>query len=106
MVDDDLPSSRRFLRLYKRNVKNFKSIYVPHAISYLLCCLWQRYAEWSKEQLPPVFNAGRWHANWKKTCYSNAKLKTMLGWRASVPTAEGLRRYFEGCKDKGGLEHA
>src|SRR6266851_7179810 len=36
VVDDDLPSSRQFLRLYKRNVRRFKSIYVPHVVSYAL----------------------------------------------------------------------
>ena len=30
VVDDDLPSSRQFLRLYKKSAKHFKSIYVPH----------------------------------------------------------------------------
>ena len=44
IVDDDLPSSRRFLSLYKRNVKRFKSIYVPHALSYFLCYLWEKYS--------------------------------------------------------------
>src|SRR5215813_9057283 len=36
VVDDDLPSSRQFLRGYKKNVKGFKSIYVPHWVSYVL----------------------------------------------------------------------
>ena len=36
VVDDDLPSSRRFLRLYKRKVRRFKSVYVPHLASYAL----------------------------------------------------------------------
>jgi nucleoside-diphosphate-sugar epimerase len=43
VVDDDPPSSREFLRLYKRNVKRFKSVYLPHWLSYLLCYLWERY---------------------------------------------------------------
>ena len=33
VVDDDLPSSRKFLRLYKQNVKNFPSVYIPHFMS-------------------------------------------------------------------------
>src|SRR2546425_3332779 len=37
VVDDDLPSSRAFLRLYKQNVRHFTSIYVPHLVSYALC---------------------------------------------------------------------
>ena len=97
VVDDDLPSSRQFLRLYKRNVKNFKSIYVPHLVSYGLCYLWEKYSQWSQGQLPPVFNRKRWHAEWKKTRYSNRKLKTRLGWMPRVSTADGLRLYAEAC---------
>jgi nucleoside-diphosphate-sugar epimerase len=101
VVDDDLPSSRKFLRLYKKNGKRFKSVYVPHSVSYVLCYLWEKYSQWSEGQLPPVFNRKRWHAEWKKTRYSNEKLKTRLGWRPKVPTAEGLRRYVEACGQDG-----
>jgi nucleoside-diphosphate-sugar epimerase len=97
VVDDDLPSSSQFLRLYKKSAKNFKSIFVPHAVSYALCYLWEKYSDWSHGQLPPVFNRRRWHTEWKKTRYSNEKLKTRLGWLPKVPTAEGLRRYVEAC---------
>lgn len=98
VVDDDLPSSREFLRLYKRNVRQFHSVYVPHTLSYLLCGLWERYSTWSHGQLPPVFNRRTWHAHWGPTRYSNAKLKTRVGWSPRVPTAEGLRRYFASCQ--------
>jgi len=98
VVDDDLPSSRRFLRLYKKNVKRFKSLYVPHALSYALCYLWERYSDWSMGQLPPSFDRGKWHTYWKKTNYSNVKAKTRLGWTPRVSTAEGLRRHFESCR--------
>jgi len=97
IVDDDLPSSREFLRLYKKNAEHFNSIYVPHAVSYAFSYLWEKYSEWSKGQLPPVFNRRRWHAEWKRTLYSNEKLKTRLGWKQKVPTAEGMRRYVEAC---------
>ena len=101
IVDDDLPSSRQYLRLYKQNVKGFKSIYVPHAISYAFCYLWEKYSRWSAGQLPLVFNRKRWHAYWKKTRYSNEKLKTRLGWEPQVSTAEGLRRFFQSCTQDG-----
>jgi nucleoside-diphosphate-sugar epimerase len=99
VVDDDLPSSRQFLRLYKRNVRRFKSLYVPHVVSHALCCMWERYSEWSEGQLPPLFNDRRWHAYWKNTSYSNEKLKTEVGWTPPVSTAEGLRRFVESCRD-------
>jgi nucleoside-diphosphate-sugar epimerase len=101
VVDDDLPSSREFLRLHKRHVKRFASLYVPHFLSYLFCYLWERYSIWSQEQLPPAFNRLRWHAYWKRTKYTNEKLKTRLGWVPKVPTAEGLRLYFESFRGRG-----
>ena len=76
-MDDDLPSSRQFLRLYKKNVRRFKSVYVPHMLSYGFCYLWEKYSQRSEGQLPPAFNRGRWYAEWRKTRYSNEKLKTM-----------------------------
>jgi nucleoside-diphosphate-sugar epimerase len=38
---------------------------VPHAVSYALCDLWERYSRWSQGQLPPAFNRGIWHSFWK-----------------------------------------
>jgi len=99
IVDDDLPSSRQFLNHYKQNVKNFRSLYVPHGFSYLLCRLWEWYSVWSRGQLPAVFSRRRWHAEIKRTSYSNAKLKSRLGWTPKVPTAEGLHRFFQGCQE-------
>jgi nucleoside-diphosphate-sugar epimerase len=99
VVDDDLPSSRRFLRLYKKNVRYFKSIYIPHILSYLFCYLWEKYSAISHEQLPPLFTRNRWHAQWKKTRYSNNKLKKLLGWKMRVPTEEGLKRFLKSCRE-------
>jgi nucleoside-diphosphate-sugar epimerase len=102
IVDDDLPSSREFLCLYKRNVKPIKSIYLPHFLSYTLCYLWERYSAWSDGQLPPVFNRRTWHAYWKKTSYSNERLKNRLDWRPKVPMHEALRRHLEACRASAG----
>jgi nucleoside-diphosphate-sugar epimerase len=99
VVDDDLPTSRQFLYRYKRKVRRFPSIYIPHIVSYALCSLWERYSNWSGGQLPPAFNRRRWHAEWKNTHYSNQKLKVRLGWRPTVPMNEGLLRYFEYCRE-------
>jgi nucleoside-diphosphate-sugar epimerase len=101
IVDDDLPSSRQFLRLYKRHVRRFRSIYLPHGVSYLLCGLWEKYSAWSEGQLPPIYNRRTWHAVWKSTRYSNQKAKTMLGWSPRVSTARGLELYFRSCREGG-----
>ena len=95
VVDDDPPSSRRFLQLYKERVRRFKSVYLPHVASFGLCYLWEKYSQWSKGQLPPAFNRKRWYAEWKKTRYSNEKVKTMLGWTPKLTTADGLRLCFQ-----------
>ncbi len=100
VVDDDLPSSWYFLRQYKRRVRSFFSIYVPHALSYALCWAWEKYATWSDGQLPLILSRGEWHAYWKQTEYSNEKLKRALGWTMQVPTAEGLKRYFAYCQQR------
>jgi nucleoside-diphosphate-sugar epimerase len=101
IVDDDLPSSRQFLRLHKRNVEPFKSIYLPHFASHSLCWMWEKCANWSEGQLPPAFNLRRWHALWKKTHYSNEKLKTRVGWTPKVSMGEGFSLYFESCRRGG-----
>lgn len=101
VVDNDLPSSRQFLRLYKEKVTGFKSVYLPHGLSYALCCFWEWYSGWSQGQLPAGFSRGRWYAEWRSTRYSNQKLKRRLGWEARISTEEGLRRYFQEAAARG-----
>lgn len=100
VVDDDLPTSRQFLRMYKRKVKRFRSIFLPRTATYLLCRAWEKYSTWSEGQLPPAFNKRRWQSEWKKTRYSNEKLKTKLGWRPKVSMQDALERFFEGCQEQ------
>ena len=100
VVDDDLPSSREFLRLYKRHVRQFRSIYLPHALSYALCGAWEWYSRWSEGQLPPTFNRRMWQAYWGRTRYTNTKIKTRLGWTPRISTSEGLQRYFASCRER------
>jgi nucleoside-diphosphate-sugar epimerase len=101
VVDDDLPTSRKFLRLYKKNVRPFRSIYIPHFMSYALCYLWERYSEWSLGQLPSTYNRWVWHGYWKKTRYSNNKLKSRLQWSPRVPMMQAMQLYFESCRGGG-----
>ena len=100
VVDDDLISSRRFLQLYKENVRRFPSLYLPRFASYLLCWLWEAYSDWSQGQLPRAYNRLMWHAYWKGGDYSNQNLKQGLGWSPRVSTEEGLSRYFASCRQK------
>ena len=94
VVDDDLPSSRRFLRLYKRHARRFLSIPVPYRLTYLLCALWEKYSSGTAGQLPPRFNRRRCTAEWKGNRYSNGKLKRLLGWTPRVPFEQASRVYL------------
>lgn len=95
VVDDDLPSSRQFLKMFKRNGKHFQSIYVPYWLFYGLCWAWERCSKLSNGKLPPAFNRRRCSTYWKGNRYSNQKLKDRLGWKPTVPFSEASRRYFE-----------
>jgi|GEM_PF-493349 len=94
VVDDDLPTSRSFLRQYKQEVRNFRSVAVPYSMFYLFCHLWERYAKTSQGQLPPVFNRRACAFMWKRHRFSNQKLKDKLGWKPAIPMADALQRYF------------
>ena len=94
-VDDDLPTSRQFLRLYKKQVRRFLSIPVPYQVFYLLNWLWEKYSKWSDGQLPPVFNRRQCAAYYQRRSYSNRKLKERTGWSPRVSFGEASQRYFE-----------
>ena len=102
IVDDDLPSSRTFLKLYKQHVSRFSSVYLPKPMSYLMCALWEGISSWSHEQLPRFLTRREWHVYWKGAKYSNQKLKDVLGWAPKVSTRDGLARFFRSCLNGGG----
>lgn len=95
IIDDDLPTSRNFLHMYKKHVKKLNSIYIPYRFFYLLSYFWEKYSIYSNNQIPPVFNRNRCIAHWKKVKFTNKKLKEMVGWSPKVKTSVGLDRYFE-----------
>ena len=101
VVDDDLPSSRQFLRMYKKHVRRFRSIYIPHFLSYMLCLLSERSSDWSEGQLPAVSHRFEYHVSWCRTGYSNSKIKRMLGWVPATSTTDGLKEFFESCRTDG-----
>jgi nucleoside-diphosphate-sugar epimerase len=95
VVDDDLPTSRRFLWLYKRHAGWFPSVPVPYTVGYVMSSLWERLSSRSKGQLPPRFNRRRAAAEWKRHRYSNAKLKLMMGWTPEVPFDRAARLFLD-----------
>ena len=98
VVDDELPTSRRFLRDYKRQVGQFLSIPVPYPLAYLLSAAWETYSERTHGQLPPRFNRRRCRAEWQGNRYSNDKLKRMLGWTPRIGFDQGSRLFFDSLR--------
>lgn len=94
VIDDELPTSRQFIRGYTRHVGPLRRLWVPYRAFHLFCHAWEMYAAKSGGQLPPVFNRRRCSVYWKGNRYSNQKLKERLGWTPRVSTADGLARYF------------
>jgi nucleoside-diphosphate-sugar epimerase len=91
--DDDLPTSRRYLRAYKKSVRNIRSISLPYFALRLLSKGLERYNKYSKGQLPSVFTPYKVASLWAGNKFDNSKLHS-IGWRQLVPTAEGLRLSF------------
>ncbi len=94
VVDDDLLTSRQFLREYKKKDRRF-SVRIPYSVAYTLSLLWEKYSNWSKGQLPPVFNRRRCAAEWKGNRYSNEKLKQRLDWKPQVPMKEAMALFLQ-----------
>jgi len=93
VVDDNAPTSREFLRAYKKQTGVF-SISLPYPFTQLFCAFWEKYAKTSHYQLPPVFNRRRCAAEWKGNCYSNQKLKTRLGWKPRVNMNDAISSFL------------
>jgi nucleoside-diphosphate-sugar epimerase len=102
IFDDDLPTSREFLRLYKREVRSFFSIPVPYWAWLFLNIFWEKYSKWSEGQLPPVFNRKACAVYWKGNTYSNKKAKRLLGWHPKVHMGAALERFFAYMREKEG----
>ena len=93
VVDDDLLTSRQFLKKYRKKVSGF-SVRIPYSVAYALSLLWEKYSKWSKGQLPPVFNRRRCAAEWKGNRYSNEKLHDRLGWKPRVNMEDAMASFL------------
>jgi nucleoside-diphosphate-sugar epimerase len=94
VVDDELLTSKQFLKAYKKRVRRFHSIRIPYPVGYALSVLWEEYSKYTKGQLPPVFNRRRCAAEWKGNRYSNRKLRELLGWKPRVKLDGGMASFL------------
>lgn len=98
IVDDHLPTSRDFLRMYKKSVTRIKTIYMPYTLFYLISSFIEFYSKRSEGQIPPALNRRKTSAYFKKTRFNNVKVKRMTGWKPRVGMKEGLLRYMDYLK--------
>ena len=99
VVDNELLTSRQFLKAYRKTAASFRLISIPYPLAHGMCLLWEKYSKWSKGQLPPAFNRRRCAAEWKGNRYSNQKLRDRLGWKPRVNMKEAMASFltqFEG----------
>ena len=94
IVDDEVITSRQYLRLYRDHDKSLRTVSVPYPVMMLLSRVFQWYSNYSKGQLPAVFTPYKTKTTWGGNRFSNAKLHS-IGWKQIVPTEAGLRRSFE-----------
>jgi len=92
--DDDLPTCSEYLKLYRRNYKKLRVVRLPYFALQWVSRVVVNYHKRSKGQLPAIFTPYRTASSWKRTRFSNAKLKA-LGWRPAVSIHEGLRITFD-----------
>ena len=99
VVDDDLLTSRQYLKLYQQQVKPLSAIPVPYSVLLWGSKMIERYSHRSKGQLPAIFTPYKTRAMWGGNQFSNAKLKK-IGWKQVVPTSQGLQGTFEGFRSE------
>jgi nucleoside-diphosphate-sugar epimerase len=105
IVDDDLLTSRDFLKLYQKNVQNIFSINIPFGIFYMLCYLVELLSKLTNRgQLKATFNRKKCSHYYKGNQYTNLKLKKLLQWEPKVGLERALNLYFEYQKTKGDWE--
>ena len=104
VVDDELLTSKEFLRAYKQKVKRFFSVPVPFFVANAACAIWEDFSKRRHGQLPPVFNRRRAAAEWKGNRYSNQKLRDRLGWKPRVKMSDAMNRFLAQYSTNGGSE--
>jgi 2-alkyl-3-oxoalkanoate reductase len=92
--DNDLRTCNEFLRRYKKEVKNIKSLKVPYFMFWIISWFIESYSRFSKGQIPSFMTRYRTASIYKKRRFSNEKLVQLLKWEQSVSTDEGLSRHF------------
>jgi nucleoside-diphosphate-sugar epimerase len=95
--DNELPTSREYLKAYRSRVEKLKVVSLPYFLLQMISRLVAWYHAYSKGQLPDIFTPYKTAAIWKGNRFDNSKLRK-IGWKPLVSTAEGMERAFAAAK--------
>jgi nucleoside-diphosphate-sugar epimerase len=91
--DDDLPTCRDFLQLYRSRVRPLRFITVPYFALLGASHAIKHYHAVSRGQLPAVFTPYKTLSSWKPMRFDNTRLHG-IGWKPKVSIADGLEETF------------
>lgn len=92
VLDDELPTGRQVLRMYRRAGRRVRSFWLPQCSIGPLSSLYEAYSRWSQGQLPPVITRYRSDSIWKPLRFTNAKARDRLRWQPHLSFEETFRR--------------
>ena len=95
IVDDNLPTSRYFLKQYKKAARNSRSIWVPYFLAESASRFLTWYSSYSKGQIPVIMTPHRVASTWKRLRFDNGKAKKVLGWTPRIPMPQALNEHFQ-----------
>jgi nucleoside-diphosphate-sugar epimerase len=96
VVDNDLPTGRKILKVLRHHGQRIRLIWIPRPAIGVLAAMYAWYSDWSQGQLPAVLSRYKSSAIWKPLRYPNAKSRNKLNWSPAISTEEGLRRTITG----------
>lgn len=99
VVDDELPTSRQYLRRYRREVARLRVLPVPYPLLLAGSGLLAAYHRRSRGQLPAVFTPRVVRSMYRPLRYSNAALHA-LGWTPRIGLDEGLAETFAWLREQ------
>jgi nucleoside-diphosphate-sugar epimerase len=92
VVDDDLPTGREVLRMYRQAGRKLTVIGIPHFATNWLARFNEWYSVRTEQQIPAVLTRYRVQAMWKPLQYSNSRAKELLGWHPSTSFDEAFEK--------------
>ena len=104
VFDDDAPTAREYLRLYRCDVTKITAVRVPFPLAMLLSYAVQTYHVKTRGQIPAVLTPYETSALWKGHRFDNRRIKK-LGWKQVVGSSLGLSEAFADLRAGLGRPH-